>query len=168
MKKRRIKITMNIGIISFMVIFIILSLVTFAILSIVSAKSNMRDAESYATHASYYYTLDTMANEELEKIDTQLAANAKNSTSAKDYFAQLSHVKAINDNITIKDHQISYTLTYREAKMDVTLTALYNAKTYYKIDVWKTTSSALGNSGQVNIYPDTEKSGTIEVWGSNE
>lgn len=164
--KKRIRLTMNIGIISFMVIFIILALVTFAILSIVSAKSNYRSAQDYATHASYYYTLDQMASEELEKIDTQLEANAKASTSATDYFNKLSNVKAINDNITIKNHQISYTITYRETKISVSLTALYNAKTYYKLNKWQSRSSALGDNGSVNIYPDTEKSGTIEVWGN--
>ena len=44
MKQR--KLTMNIGIISFIVIFVILCLMTFAILSLSSAKSNAQSVET--------------------------------------------------------------------------------------------------------------------------
>lgn len=165
---KRTKLNMNVGIISFMVIFIILCLVTFALLSIVSAKNNMRSAENYANHASYYYTIENMANEELEKIDTQLKADHSASSSRDDYFDRIKNVQNINGNIILSGHTISYEITYRETKISVSLEALYHAKTYYKITKWESRAAdEKSNSGSVNIYPDSDDSGTTEVWGND-
>lgn len=162
------RFTMNIGIISFMVIFIVLSLVTFAVLSLVSAKSNMRSATSDATHKSYYYTLNNMANDELERIDEQLAENYQSSDSRADYFSKISTLKSVNSNITIKKHQVSYVIDYRELKLSVTLTVTYPGKHYYKLESWATKpNNEYGKKGTVNIVPDEEHSGTVELWGED-
>ena len=51
------KFTMNIGIISFIVVFIILCLMTFSILSLVSAQSNLDMTNRILEHTSEYYQL---------------------------------------------------------------------------------------------------------------
>jgi hypothetical protein len=165
---KRNKLNMNVGIISFMVIFIILCLVTFAILSIVSAKSNMRSAENYANHASYYYTIENMANKELKQIDEQLKSDHQAASSSADYYSRIKNVENINGNIILSNHTISFEITYRETKISVSLEALYNQKTYYKITKWESRAAdEKSNSGSVNIYPDSDDSGTTEVWGND-
>lgn len=159
---------MNIGMISFMLIFIVLCLVTFALLSLVSAKSNMRSAQNYATHRSYYYTLNNMANDEVAKIDRQLEENYKDSSSKEDYFSKISTLKNINKNLTIRKHQVSFVVDYREMKLNVSLTVTYPGRHYYRLTGWATKpKNDYGSHGTVNITPNEEHSGTIELWGED-
>ena len=76
MKQR--KLTMNIGIISFIVIFVILCLMTFAILSLSSAKSNAQSVENSINHAKQYYLLSSQGEKTLETIDNYLYINIIN------------------------------------------------------------------------------------------
>lgn len=166
--QRKNRFTMNIGIISFMVIFIILCLVTFAVLSLVSAKSNMRSATSYATHKSYYYTLNNMANDELKKIDEQLEENYRSANSRSDYFNKIDTLKNINSNISIKTHTVSFVMDYRELKLNVSLEVTYPGKHYYKLKSWATRpNNDYGEKGTINVVPDEEHSGTVELWGED-
>lgn len=63
----------NIGASSLLVIFLILCLVTFAILTLTSAKSDADFAEKLAHHKMNYYTAYNTAESTLDKIDAVLA-----------------------------------------------------------------------------------------------
>lgn len=63
----------NIGASSLLVIFLILCLVTFAILTLTSAKSDDDFAEKLAHHKMNYYTACNTAESTLDKIDAVLA-----------------------------------------------------------------------------------------------
>lgn len=63
----------NIGASSLLVIFLILCLVTFAILTLTSAKSDADFAEKLAHHKMNYYTACNTAENTLDKIDAVLA-----------------------------------------------------------------------------------------------
>lgn len=79
----------NIGASSLLVIFLILCLVTFAILTLTSAKSDADFAEKLAHHKTNYYAACNTAESTLDKIDAVLADawqlsdvdTSKNSTS---------------------------------------------------------------------------------------
>lgn len=66
----------NIGSASLLVIFLILCLVTFAILSLSSAKSDYSFSERLAAHKTVYYEASSKAEEILDEIDKILADNA--------------------------------------------------------------------------------------------
>lgn len=63
----------NIGASSLLVIFLILCLVTFAILTLTSAKSDADFAEKLAYHKTNYYAACNTAESTLDKIDAVLA-----------------------------------------------------------------------------------------------
>lgn len=63
----------NIGASSLLVIFLILCLVTFAILTLTSAKSDADFAEKLAHHKTNYYTACNTAESTLDEIDAVLA-----------------------------------------------------------------------------------------------
>ena len=63
----------NIGASSLLVIFLILCLVTFAILTLTSAKSDADFAEKLAHHKMNYYAACNTAESTLDKIDAVLA-----------------------------------------------------------------------------------------------
>lgn len=63
----------NIGASSLLVIFLILCLVTFAILTLTSAKSDADFAEKLAHHKMNYYTACNTAESTLDEIDAVLA-----------------------------------------------------------------------------------------------
>lgn len=78
----------NIGASSLLVIFLILCLVTFAILTLTSAKSDADFAEKLAYHKTNYYAACNTAESTLDEIDAvladawQLSDTDKNSTSS--------------------------------------------------------------------------------------
>lgn len=63
----------NIGVSSLLVIFLILCLVTFAILTLTSAKSDADFAEKLAHHKTNYYAACNTAESTLDEIDAILA-----------------------------------------------------------------------------------------------
>ena len=69
----------NIGASSLLVIFLILCLVTFAILTLTSAKSDADFAEKLAHHKMNYYAACNTAESTLDEIDAILADTGKNS-----------------------------------------------------------------------------------------
>ncbi len=64
--------TVNGGISLVLLLFIILSLVTFAVLSIVSAKADARLSEKYMAQADQYYGACNQAQQYLAKLDGEL------------------------------------------------------------------------------------------------
>lgn len=77
MKKEKAQTSfVNIGSASLLVIFLILCLVTFAILSLSSAKSDYSFSERLAVHKTEYYEASSRAEEILDEIDRVLAEQA--------------------------------------------------------------------------------------------
>lgn len=91
----------NIGLSSLMVVFLVLCLVTFAILSLSSAKSDYSLSEKLATHRTAYYQASDTAEQTLAQIDALLE---KNYTGQETYF---SDVKVAFDGYQAKDISIT-------------------------------------------------------------
>lgn len=90
---RNKKLTMNIGIISFMVVFIILCLVTFAILSLSSAYSNLNTTNKSIEHMNQYYELSSQGEMFLKDIDDSLYQLYQKTSTKNEYFHQLETLK---------------------------------------------------------------------------
>lgn len=74
-EKNRPRTGLSVGICSILVIFVLLCLVTFAVLSLVSARADKALSEKNLQHVTDYYTAETAAYARLAEIDELLAEN---------------------------------------------------------------------------------------------
>lgn len=166
----------NIGSSSLLIVFVILCLATFAILSLSSAKSDYSLSERLAEHKGQYYEVSSKAETVLDEIDTILSDTADTvptnhlSGSVKDFlespYAE-AVIKSLN-NRQIADTAISC------KKTDKTLTVLYQIpledkqildvelaitdftknETYYEIQKWQIISTDTWESDDtLNLMP---------------
>lgn len=136
---KRKKLTMNIGIISFMIVFIILCLITFSVLSLVSAQSNLNMANRSLEHNQEYYQLASQGEEALHKIDDYLYQLYQQS-SQEDYFQNLDDLKTIIPDLHISQHDLDLTIIGQTQKLYIQLEVLYPGDKLYKIKSWKVQS----------------------------
>ncbi|MEG0365270.1 MAG: hypothetical protein RR585_00435 [Coprobacillus sp.] len=140
MKKQK-KITMNIGIISFLTVFVILCLVTFAILSLASAKSNVNLNNKSIEHKEEYYKLCNQGETYLKQIDDQLYKNYNDSHSQSEYFSLINNVLNIDSSIKITDNIISFEIVQTNQKLHVQIEVLYPGEKLYQLKTWSISPS---------------------------
>ncbi len=166
----------NIGSSSLLIVFVILCLATFAILSLSSAKSDYSLSERLAKHKGDYYDASSRAEVILNEIDVTLANTAKAAQEshitgssedflASPYFAAV--IKAL-DGIQIEDISISckksdknLTISYqvpleKEQLLDIELivTDFTAHETYYEIQKWQVISTdTWENDDTLNLMP---------------
>lgn len=153
----------NIGSSSLLIVFLILCLTTFAILSLSSAKSDYSLSERLAKHKSQYYEASSHAEAVLDKIDgiledtVQTSGLSGSSWSSADFLSSsyISSVTETLDGALIDDASISCTMqkegliiSYEipagdSQSLDVALlvTDYANSKNYYKIQKWQINST---------------------------
>lgn len=142
------KLTINIGIISFMVVFIILCFVTFAVLSLASAYSNLNTTNKSVDHTTLYYELSSQGEMLLKDIDDGLYDIYQNSSSMTDYFHQLDSLKDKIDIITISGHIIQYDVIQDDMKLHIEVEALYPGEKLYQVITWKIETNKEWNPDQ--------------------
>ena len=161
----------NIGASSLLVIFLILCLVTFAILTLTSAKSDADFAEKLAHHKTNYYAACNTAESTLDEIDAVLADawqlsdtdTSKNSTSSGTaaVFTEIeTQLTALNSreqlqlsmDFTQSEPTVSYAVAIDDKQnLCVTLTlaaAPAKGEAYYRISQWQVQSSGEWNGDQ--------------------
>ena len=166
----------NIGASSLLVIFLILCLVTFAILTLTSAKSDADFAEKLAHHKTNYYAACNTAESTLDEIDAVLADawqlsnidTGKNSTnndsSQSDSTSSDTEIEtrltALNSreqlqlsmDFTQSEPTVSYAVAIDDKQnLCVTLTlaaAPAKGEAYYRISQWQVQSSGEWNGDQ--------------------
>lgn len=166
----------NIGSSSLLIVFVILCLATFAILSLSSAKSDYSLSERLASHKSQYYNASSKAESILDEIDSALADVAaatpasRLSGSPKDFPASpyASAVAKALDGIQIADIPISckkadnnLIIAYqipleKEQLLDVELavTDFTTHETYYEVQKWQVISTdTWENDDTLNLMP---------------
>lgn len=166
----------NIGSSSLLIVFVILCLATFAILSISSAKSDYSLSERLAEHKGQYYEASAKAESILEEIDTVLADTAgttsKNllSGSAMDFLTSpytdaviktLDGTQITDTEITCKktdkNLKISYQIPLEDKQVldvELTVTDYTKNETYYKIQKWQIISTdTWENDDTLNLMP---------------
>ena len=177
MKKRSDKTPapfFNIGASSLLVIFLILCLVTFAILTLTSARSDEQFARRLADHKSDYYTACNTAETYLDAIDERIEtawqtadSKAKDSsgngrtTAKKPVFAEITSNLAewseqTDVPLTMNFDTEAPTVAFQVAIDDqqnlcVTLTlspTVAPGDTYYHISQWQIVSSGEWNGDQ--------------------
>ena len=145
----------NIGASSLLVIFLILCLVTFAILTLTSAKSDADFAEKLAHHKTNYYAACNTAESTLDEIDAVLAdAWQLSDTDTAAVFTEIeTQLTALDSreqlqlsmDFTQSEPTISYTVAIDDKQnLCVTLTlttAPAKGEAYYRISQWQVQSS---------------------------
>ena len=91
----------NIGSVSLIMIFIVLCMVTFAILSLSESTGDYKFTEKLASHTTDYYTASSQAERALAEIDALLHDAGENVISSETLFYQ-NVIEAIN-NASLND-----------------------------------------------------------------
>lgn len=142
------KLTMNIGIISFMVVFVILCLMTFAILSLVSARSNVNTIQKSIEHSAQYYELSSEGEKTLKTIDDYLYTQYQNTSSSQEYFNKVRQITQIIDNSQLNEHILSYNIQNNDQQLHIEIEILYPGQHFYQIKAWEVSPSENWNMDQ--------------------
>ena len=137
--KDKHQLPIGIGISSILLIFVILCLLTFAVLSLVSANYKLVKKNSAHTHE--VYEAENSANELMDKIDSILKSTYQSSDSS-DYLKQVQQNLTSLDGISFpsKD-QIAYEIKVNEHQI-LQVVLLLNSEikkgdSFYQIETWK-------------------------------
>lgn len=129
MNKQKPRFGVNVGSASILLIFVILCLVSFAVLSIVSSNADNKLTQRVLDRTTAYYEACNSAQESLAGLDNVLKAQYASSTDSDEYFAAVGHTKSYA--IPITDAQtllVQVTILYPEDAND----------TFYKVTGWQT------------------------------
>lgn len=119
---------MNIGSASILLVFVILCLVSFAVLSIVSANADSKLSRRVLERTTAYYDACNQAEQSLAAMDKTLRRVYESSDSEDSYFASVGRGKSYV--IPISDLQ----------SLQVTIEILYprsDEDTFYQITAWQ-------------------------------
>lgn len=155
----------NIGSSSLLIVFLVLCLATFAILSLSSARSDYTLSERLAGHKSQYYEASSQAEDILDEIDRSLEENASAASSKSSYIKSVTEAFSSTqiDGISIscksqdKDLIISYEIPAGEKQvLDVELkvTDYTDCENYYKVQKWQINSTGTWEGDNtLNLMP---------------
>lgn len=110
--------TMHIGLSSIMLIFVALCLISFGVLSLVSANADKKLAQKVLARSTAYYNACNLAEEKLCEIDTKLNNIYEENSDRKSYNAAVSLLPT-RFTFTISDIQyLEVTLSYPYPETD--------------------------------------------------
>ncbi len=128
MDKKR-EFTMNIGLPSIMLIFVVLCLISFGVLSLVSANADRKLSQKVLDRSAAYYNACNLAEEKLCEIDNILK-NAYRENP--DRTAYISAISALPTEFTFEISDIQY--------LEMTLSYLYPSsadESFYLLQAWR-------------------------------
>jgi len=154
----------NIGSSLILVIFVLLSLVTFATLSYMSAKSDYRLSKEAADRTASYYDANRMAELYMANIETLLENHYSVCSGKEQFYVGIEKVFAENDNIKISSQNDKVYLEYKVhitngQNLEVRLRANYKEKeddSLFYVEKWAT---AVDDNWLTEVKKDSEKSG---------
>ena len=136
----------NIGSSSLLIIFLILSLITFAILSLSGAKSDYSFSQRLANHKTAYYEASNRAERILGQIDEALAANETLDGQQLEGIAIQAQEGIITFSVPMEENQaLLVELEVNDYTQD---------ETYYTIKTWQIISTKAWESDQsIQLLP---------------
>ena len=157
----------NIGSSSLLVIFLILCLATFSILSLSSAQNDHSFSKRLAEHRTAYYEAASKAEEIVGEID-QILSHTAAETGTGGFSAYMQAVTSSIDGTAIHDialscrteneeTSVSYQVPMTETQalqVSLTVTDYRKCEAYYEIRTWKTVSTrSWGIDDTLNLAP---------------
>jgi type II secretory pathway component PulJ len=100
---------LNVGIPSLFLIFLLLCLVTFSVLSLSSAKADEKLSQRTADRVTEYYTASNEANRTLSQVDTDLMACYEKSENQTAYWKNVTDFFSSQDEFEVIDSDSSDT-----------------------------------------------------------
>lgn len=123
------RLGINVGSASILLIFVILCLISFAVLSIVSSNADHKLTQKVLARTSTYYDACNTAQESLARLDNVLSTQYSTSANEEEYYSKVGHIKSYA--ITIAETQTLY----------VQVEILYpqsSGEPFYRITSWQT------------------------------
>lgn len=126
--KKKLSISLNVGSSSILLIFVLLCLISFATLSIISAKTDSKLSSKVLDRTSAYYNACNEAEKALAGVDSTLAEVYAQSKNAEEYFNTVGHNKSYIISISdLQTLQVTIEILYPEQDND----------TFYSITSWQ-------------------------------
>ena len=144
---------------SILLIFVLLALTTFAVLSLVSAIADRNLTGKSAIAATQYYEADGKAEEILEKIDTAL--NSVSGDGEDAFYSEAGAVlSGIDASILIDGDKVSYAVPLNDSQeLRVSLTLTYSSSPQlFELREWRVV-----NTG--DWYPEEE---SLSLWTGSD
>lgn len=136
----------NIGSSSLLIIFLILSLVTFAILSLSGAKSDYSFSQRLANHKTAYYEASNRAERILGQIDEALAANETLDGQQLEGIAIQAEEGIITFSVPMEENQALL--------VELEVNDYTKDETYYTIKTWQIISTKAWEGDQsIQLLP---------------
>lgn len=144
--RKKTQFSMNVGLPSILLIFVTLCLVSFGILSIVSANSDLKLSQKVLTRTTNYYKTCNQAEEILAEVHRQLLEAYFSCDSEDIYFQK------------IKTIPTSYSYTISELQeLHISLRFVYPSSsdgTFYEIETWQiVTTDNLEYDESLHVIP---------------
>lgn len=121
--------TMNIGLPSIMLIFVVLCLISFGVLSLVSANADRKLSQKVLDRSAAYYNACNLAEEKLFELDTALKSAYQENP---DRAAYISAISALPTEFTFEISDLQY--------LEMTLSYLYPKSaedSFYLLRSWR-------------------------------
>lgn len=146
---KRDRSVISTGISSILTVFVVLCLITFAVLALSSARADLQYSEQTALRTSHYYEAEGRANRRLKEIDAGLLEQYNSSKTENDYLNGLEvrfvQTEGINLNRTEDGVRISFSEKIDDtAELNVELSVWYPDEEndrLYRIEKWQSVSS---------------------------
>ena len=134
----------SIGTASFVLIFVLLCLLTFAVLSLVSARANLRLSQKSADRTTDYYAAENAANDILLTLDGIIDGCLEDESGRSLWDRVLAEAEMAGLDLTAEGDTLRYDVPLGENQtlaMELLLseTPFPNGK-YYEITAWNTAS----------------------------
>lgn len=131
------------GTTSLVLIFVLLCLLTFSVLSLVSAQANLRLSRKSAQRTSDYYAAENAANDVLIRLCA--AMDRASGAGEEAFYAAVSQAAADVEGLVFSDSRhLSYQVPLGEDQaLSVALTLCYEPLPdgrHYRVDSWQTVS----------------------------
>lgn len=137
--KKRSRPLLTAGISSLLLIFVSLCLLTFAVLSLVSARADYRLSTRIADRTTAYYAASNQAHDLLQEVDAALSLLYESSEDQETYFSRLSEALP---EFTVSEKEVSFSVSVNEEQLlSICLEIQYPASvedSFYRIHQWQT------------------------------
>lgn len=144
MSRQKQSFNLNVGTSSILFIFVILTLISFAVLSLVSALTDYRLSKEVAKNTTSYYEASSFIEEQISEVDKSLKDLYDTGISRAGFFEQ-----------TESERSFAYPISDMQS-LNATIRILYpeNAgEPFYEITSWKVvTTGSIEYDDTVNVF----------------
>ncbi len=149
--KKSLKIAnLGIGYTSIMIIFALVCLVIFAVLSLKAAASDEALNKRSGEYLREYYNADSLAKQDLAELD-ELAFTAINSEFFAETFRELAEDKGFTVRMAREGCAVDYSVPINE-RQELAVSVVFKASGGYEIDRWMSRTISSESDDHLNVW----------------